>query len=395
MSQNQVVYKTGIYTEKELVESYGSPAQKNSFESLGWLQTKNKKTLLEKISRYCNITEVSKHIYEITEVYPYIVPANFKKMNTSLYQYICPLILDKIINGHDKTRKIDITIGKWAREINMVNHNYNLCKYNKEDTSRMTDYPINTVNEFYDKSDDMIEYYITNALDYLKSAGLIIWRDVYKVYYEQSNDKITIDSDGIVHANISLESREATQDDMSDEDLRNLADALTGMIEVQVSIDQLAQEIGKIESLELNTAFMRFLSTLYEVDNQDSFKTVKTLVSNIQKLLSGDASVKDTIHLTNTNTELDLDFIIDKIAKNIKLDNLNESTLSTGKFPIFTPEKALKIEGNFLTVTDSNEIIRVKLGFDTENGYICEFRDENGNLFMDGNGIVNKTETTE
>lgn len=182
---------------------------------------------------------------------------------------------------------------------------------------------------------------------------------------------------------------------MSDEDLRNLADALTGMIEVQVSIDQLAQEIGKIESLELNTAFMRFLSTLYEVDNQDSFKTVKTLVSNIQKLLSGDASVKDIIHLTNTNTELDLDFIIDKIAKHIKLDNLNESTLSTGKFPIFSPEKALKIDGNFLTVTDSNEIIRVKIGFDTENGYICEFRDENGNLFMDGNGIVNKTETTE
>lgn len=182
---------------------------------------------------------------------------------------------------------------------------------------------------------------------------------------------------------------------MSDEDLRNLADALTGMIEVQVSIDQLAQEIGKIESLELNTAFMRFLSTLYEVDNQDSFKTVKTLVSNIQKLLSGDASVKDIIHLTNTNTELDLDFIIDKIAKHIKLDNLNESTLSTGKFPIISPAKALKIEGNFLTVTDSNEIIRIKIGFDTENGYICEFRDKNGNLFMDGNGIVNKTETTE
>lgn len=182
---------------------------------------------------------------------------------------------------------------------------------------------------------------------------------------------------------------------MSDEDLRNLADALTGMIEVQVSIDQLAQEIGKIESLELNTAFMRFLSTLYEVDNQESFKTVKTLVSNIQKLLSGDTTVKDTIHLTNINTKIDKTFITDKIAKNIKLDDLNESTLSTGKFPIFSPEKALKIEGNFLTVTDSNEIVRAKLGFDQENGYVCEFRDENGNLFMDGNGIVNKIETTE
>lgn len=182
---------------------------------------------------------------------------------------------------------------------------------------------------------------------------------------------------------------------MSDEDLRNLADALTGMIEVKISIDQLVQEIGKIESLELNTAFMRFLSTLYEVDNQDSFKTVKTLVGNIQKLLSGNPIGSDTIHLTNANTELDSDLITNKIAKNIKIDDLNESVLSTGKFPIFSPEKAFKIEGNFLTVTDSNEIIRAKLGFDQENGYICEFRDENGNLFMDGNGIVDNSETTE
>lgn len=182
---------------------------------------------------------------------------------------------------------------------------------------------------------------------------------------------------------------------MSDEDLRNLADALTGMIEVKISIDQLVQEIGKIESLELNTAFMRFLSTLYEVDNQDSFKTVKTLVGNIQKLLSGNPISSDTIHLTNANTKLDSDLITNKIAKNIKIDDLNESVLSTGKFPIFSPEKAFKIDGNFLTVTDSNEIIRAKLGFDQENGYICEFRDENGNLFMDGNGIIDNSETTE
>lgn len=183
---------------------------------------------------------------------------------------------------------------------------------------------------------------------------------------------------------------------MSDEDLRNLADALTGMIEVKISIDQLVQEIGKIESLELNTAFMRFLSTLYEVDNQDSFKTVKTLVGNIQKLLSGNPTGDDTIHLTNANTKLDSDLITNKIAKNIKIDDLNESVLSTGKFPIFSPEKAFKIEGNFLTVTDSNEIVRAKIGFDQENGYVCEFRDENGSLFMDGNGIIEKdTEITE
>ena len=176
--------------------------------------TKNKRTLLEKMSRYCKIVDLGKREYEITEVYPYILPANFKKMNTSLYQYIVPLLLEKIINGHDQNRKIDITLGKWAREINMVNQNYNLCKYNKEETSRAIKYELDTINEFYNKSDDMIEYYIMNALDYLKSAGLIIWRDVYKITSEVSDEMVEIDSDGVVHANIKLETREASKEDM-------------------------------------------------------------------------------------------------------------------------------------------------------------------------------------
>lgn len=107
-------YVLGKISEQKLVDKYASPAIKKSYATQGKLLTKNKKSLLEKVGRYCNIVDLGKREYEITEVYPYIVPANFKKMNTSLYQYICPLILDKIINGHDKTRKIDITIGKWA-----------------------------------------------------------------------------------------------------------------------------------------------------------------------------------------------------------------------------------------------------------------------------------------
>ena len=198
----KMVVKQGKIKEIDLVNKYASPAVKESYIKNGKLLTKNKRTLLEKMSRYCKIVDLGKREYEITEVYPYILPANFKKMNTSLYQYIVPLLLEKIINGHDQNRKIDITLGKWAREINMVNQNYNLCKYNKEETSRAN------------KSDDMIEYYIMNALDYLKSAGLIIWRDVYKITSEVSDEMIEIDSDGVVHANIKLETREASKEDM-------------------------------------------------------------------------------------------------------------------------------------------------------------------------------------
>ena len=87
-------------------------------------------------------------------------------------------------------------------------------RYNKEETSRAIKYELDTINEFYNKSDDMIEYYIMNALDYLKSAGLIIWRDVYKITSEGSDEMIEIDSDGVVHANIKLETREASKEDM-------------------------------------------------------------------------------------------------------------------------------------------------------------------------------------
>lgn len=210
----KMVVKQGKIKEIDLVNKYASPAVKESYIKNGKLLTKNKRTLLEKMSRYCKIVDLGKREYEITEVYPYILPANFKKMNTSLYQYIVPLLLEKIINGHDQNRKIDITLGKWAREINMVNQNYNLCKYNKEETSRAIKYELDTINEFYNKSDDMIEYYIMNALDYLKSAGLIIWRDVYKITSEVSDEMVEIDSDGVVHANIKLEIREASKEDM-------------------------------------------------------------------------------------------------------------------------------------------------------------------------------------
>ena len=210
----KMVVKQGKIKEIDLVNKYASPAVKESYIKNGKLLPKNKRTLLEKMSRYCKIVDLGKREYEITEVYPYILPANFKKMNTSLYQYIVPLLLEKIINGHDQNRKIDITLGKWAREINMVNQNYNLCKYNKEETSRAIKYELDTINEFYNKSDDMIEYYIMNALDYLKSAGLIIWRDVYKITSEVSDEMVEIDSDGVVHANIKLETREASKEDM-------------------------------------------------------------------------------------------------------------------------------------------------------------------------------------
>ena len=209
------IIKKGKISEQKLVELYGSDTQKKSYLEKGHFVGANKKTLLNKVSRYCNIEDLGNRTYKILDVYKYPIQSNFNKMNQSLYQYIVPLLLTNLINGHDEHNKIDITVGKWAREINMVNRNYNLVKYNREDASKETQYSLNTINEFYDKADDMIEWYITNALDYLKSAGLIIWREVHRVNEEVSSGESVIDEDGNVHVDVSINSHQASEDEMT------------------------------------------------------------------------------------------------------------------------------------------------------------------------------------
>lgn len=210
--------KTGKITEQELVNIFGSDAQKKSYAEKGKFVSNYKSTLLKKVKKYCNINEYKKvdgrMTYKITEVYNYPLPSNFNKMNSSLYKYIIPLILDTLVFDHDKNNSIEITVGKWAREINMINQNYNLIKYNREDSSKEFQIRINELNEFFDKADHMINWYIENALDYLKSAGLIIWREVNRVSIEESDGKSIIDESGNVEVNVNITSHQASKEEM-------------------------------------------------------------------------------------------------------------------------------------------------------------------------------------
>lgn len=210
--------KTGKITEQELVNIFGSDAQKKSYAENGKFVSKYKTSLMKKVKKYCNIKEDKKEngrmTYKILKIYDSPLPSNFNKMNTSLYKYIVPLILDTLVYDHDKNNSIEITVGKWAREISMVNHNYNLIKYNREDTSKEFQIRMNEINEFFDKADHMINWYIENALDYLKAAGLIIWRQVNRVTIEESDGKSVIDENGNVEVNVNLSTHQASKEEM-------------------------------------------------------------------------------------------------------------------------------------------------------------------------------------
>ena len=271
---------TGKITEQELVDLFGSDSQKKSYEENGRFIGSYKSAIFKKINKYCKIEEREKEngrkIYEIMDVYKYPLPASFPKMQKSIYKYICPLILNYLIdNEYNKDRRIDITIGKWSREINMVNQNYNLVKYNKEDTSKETQYPIELIYEFIDKTDDMLDHYITTALDYLKSAGLIIWRETYRINVEVSSEQdVTIDENGKISIPLHIESHQAT-----DEEMKYYSKCI-GIADKEANINNATERYYSKKSKRFNEVLKR---ELYKRKIKCVYKTYEAYYVNLEK----------------------------------------------------------------------------------------------------------------
>lgn len=205
--------KTGEITEQELVNLFGSEAQKKSYKSNGHFIGSNKQTLLKNISKYCKIEYCDRRIYRITEIYSYSLPSNFAKMNKSLYRYIIPLLLSYITDRHGGNNKSDMGLYRWAVKIGMVNKNFNLARYNQESTSLETGIPVTVINDFFNKSANMIGWYMDNAFSYLKSAELIVCNCVYYASKEISSGRIKIDENGNIYAGISLDRHRASKEE--------------------------------------------------------------------------------------------------------------------------------------------------------------------------------------
>lgn len=206
--------KPGRYSEKTLVGMFASQKIKDDYIKKGKFTSSNKQRLLDKISRYCQIQDLGNGYYTISKIHPYPLPAKWALMNKPLYKNIAPLLLHNLINGHDENNAITLTIGKWARELRMVNQNYPLVKSNKEDSAKLFDMNVDTIFDFYDKADAAMEYYITNALDFLKKALCIYWLQIHYVVVEITDNTNTIDENGNITPNIRLETRIASEEEV-------------------------------------------------------------------------------------------------------------------------------------------------------------------------------------
>ena len=91
--------KTGKITEKQLVELFGSEAQKKSYEVYGRFVSKYKTSIFKKINKYCKIKELDK---DEKIGYDLLIPFNIDfSMNDAM------LVREHI----DEIKEIGITYG--------------------------------------------------------------------------------------------------------------------------------------------------------------------------------------------------------------------------------------------------------------------------------------------
>lgn len=172
-------------------------------------------------------------------------------------------------------------------------------------------------------------------------------------------------------------------------DLQKLTDALNGLIGGELSLEELKVKLARIDTLEADSAFVKYLESQYLVGNQAEFKSLSALVANIDNLLAGTISAEQfhTIRLTTENAVISEALIKSLISQYITVNDLKASNIITDKINILSQDGTLKIAGNTFTICDENGNAVIQLGQDKNGNYGLVITDENGAILLDSTGL--------
>lgn len=276
----------GTISERQLVEMFGTKRQLDKYIENNKFVSSNKKTILNNANRFCKIEDKKNKQYEIKEIYSYVKPKEIEKMKESLYQYIIPLLLINLFKSNDK--KIKLTLRQYSRLIEMVNQNYNYLKtqiryaYTEKEQKEILKATsidcIEVMNDFYSRTDDMIDEYIERALEYLDKTGFIKVDNIHMVCEEIIENSDIIDGNGKIKTNIIINKRQSTEEERDFEvKCMNIADTKAN-IDIQ---NKSERYFGKKSTLwkdvlneQLREKNIKFFYYTYEIRiiNLDSVK---------------------------------------------------------------------------------------------------------------------------
>ena len=177
---------------------------------------------------------------------------------------------------------------------------------------------------------------------------------------------------------------------ISQSDLQKLQDALDGLIGGTMSLEELKVKIAQIDTLDANSAFIKYMETQFLVGNQAEFKELRAKLGMIDDLIAGNVSAElgHLIHLTAQNVSIDEAVIKDIIASHIMVSDLKAGTINTDKMNISSEDGNFTIVGNTMQFKDSHGNVRIQMGQDAQGNFSFTVYSADGKgVLIDEKGI--------
>lgn len=178
------------------------------------------------------------------------------------------------------------------------------------------------------------------------------------------------------------------------EDLQKLMDALSGLIDGNLTLDELKVKLAQIDSLEANSAFIQYLNSQYLVADQADFKELRAKLAMIDDLLAGtvSADLGHLIHLTAENVNIDEAVIKEIIAARILVSDLKAGDITlTDKMRILSENGQMIMNGETLQImgkdSNGNDYVAIQLGYDAKSNPSLIIRNNNNAIMLDADGL--------
>lgn len=181
---------------------------------------------------------------------------------------------------------------------------------------------------------------------------------------------------------------------ISQGDLQKLQDALDGLIGGSLSVEELKVILAKVDTLEANSAFVKYLQAQSIIANKGQFDELTAKFAAIDDLLAGNISAElgHVIHLTAENVKIDEAVIKKLIAAHIMVSDLQAGDITlTDTMRILSDNGLMVMNGQTLqimgTTSSGEQYVAIQLGYDAEENPSLIIRDENGAVMLDASGL--------
>ena len=174
-------------SEKEFVEMFANEAQKRKYEEQGKLVGDNKRSVIVMAEKFCDVKILpsgSKRPpeYKLTKFKTIPLTRTGKKIQDSVYQYLCPLLIDFLLEEKPKVVGAD----RFLSSVNILSDNYyHICE-NLRVTASVLKLDYDLLLHFVNKFKNRLLYYFKETMGILIDEGAII--STYVSPYDSKQD---------------------------------------------------------------------------------------------------------------------------------------------------------------------------------------------------------------